>query len=407
MATETKSKPEQKDSPSKILKELVKMNYELLSPYQKGVRKTLEESAREHVIGALNANKSPKEIEQMAGLDPVQTLSQAIESANKTDSPTGSPTGMPTNLPEDRGRGFLNKLLISVGAGMATAGGHSDIAKGLLDYVSSQNNKQNLDPMQQASLISSTNATLNTMGLGDYQAEGSAEGNTYIKAKSSSYATATSQEDINATVNGVAEGTVPPDLTKIGARRDITTLTGRLAKKGLDLKQLSLDYQAEQSFMKSLNSTQQVRLRQLIPSVQDGIKDLLELNTQFKRTGIKAFNKATMQYYLNGGGSKEQQSIAQKFNSQMTVLADEMGSIFMGGNTPTERSLDLAVKLFNGDYNDTAIEASMEQVKRNLGYRKNAIESVKAVGTKGTIGGNDIDLSSMSDDELRKIAGGK
>jgi hypothetical protein len=99
----------------------------------------------------------------------------------------------------------------------------------------------------------------------------------------------------------------------------------------------------------------------------------------------------------------------------MTVLADEMGSIFMGGNTPTDRSLDMAQKLFRGDFNDTALKASNEQVKRNLGYRANAIESVSAVGTKGTLSGTvaggkkkEKSISEMSDEELQAIiSGGK
>jgi hypothetical protein len=218
-----------------------------------------------------------------------------------------------------------------------------------------------------------------------YQASYGAGGK-IMASKPGSYATATDKSNLKATVEGVAKGTVPPDPTKIASRRDLTNITGELAKKGLDLKQLSLDYQAEQSFIKSINSTQQVRLRQLIPSVLSGIDDLDSLNDQFKRTGVKAFNKATVEYFANGGGTKEQQEIAQKFVSQMTVLADEMGSIFMGGNTPTDRSLNMAQQLFKGDFNDTALKASNEQVKRNLGYRQNAIESVQPIGTEGTVG---------------------
>jgi hypothetical protein len=243
-----------------------------------------------------------------------------------------------------------------------------------------------LSPEEAALKIKQANEALAAQGLEGYEAKTTAKGG-ISASKPSSYATATSPQKIQAEIEGMANGTIPPDPQKFTARRDITNVVGGLAQKGLDLKQLALDYQAEQSFVKSINSTQQLRLRQLIPSVLNGIDDLDKLNEDFKRTGIKAFNKASLEYYANGGGSKEQQQIAQKFTSQMTVLADEMGSIFMGGNTPTDRSLDMAQKLFRGDFNDTALKASNEQVKRNLGYRANAIESVSAVGTKGTLSG--------------------
>ena len=270
--------------------------------------------------------------------------------------------------------------------------------------------ESNLSPEEAASKVQAANEALQAQGLEGYEAKLTAKGDISV-SKPSSYATASSKQSIEDDVEGIATGKLPPDLTKVVARRDLTTVAGKLAKRGLDLKQLALDYQAEQSFIKSINSTQQVRLRQLIPSVTQGIGELDNLNEEFKRTGVKAFNKATMEYYANGGGTKKQQELSQKFISQMTVLADEMGSIFMGGNTPTDRSLDMAQKLFRGDFNDTAVKAANEQVKRNLGYRANAIESVSAIGTKGLmkedsiVGGNDI--SSMSDEELNKIAGGK
>jgi len=371
--------------PSAILKQLIKIRMATLSPYQKGVNKKLEEMGEIQTEEAIQQRVPPEHIESEAGLDHQDLLSTIIGKSTSTPSTT---TGIsekelaavqPASTP-------IGKFLESAGIGVETKG---KLLDNLIKRQRLQSGGDTTDPTNMAAQIVAGNRALEEAGLEGYETEMTAEGK--LKAsKPGSYATATSQEDMNSTVEGIANGTTPPDLVKTVSRRDLTTVAGRLAKKGLDLKQLSLNYQAEQSFVKSLNSTQQLRLRQLIPSVQDGIRDLLELNKQFKRTGIKAFNKATLQYYINGGGTKEQQQYAQKFNSQMTVLADEMGSIFMGGNTPTERSLDLAVKLFNSDYNDTAIEASMEQVKRNLGYRASAIESVQPVGTKGVVGGGSV-----------------
>lgn len=419
MATNQTSKPaEKKDHRQDLLDWIAKnhgmYNAVLADEALKTQKKQIEEAM-------MQGGMSAQQILHSQGID-MGSMNESIKKSIAPPQPMGQmnpdlgniqaqgqgmPQQAPTQQQGQQGPGIMEILSMLI-PGVAPARAASiGIQRAKLKMK--QEGQQNLSPEQLGNLINSYNEQLPE----GYQASYGAGGK-IMASKPSSYATATSTENINSEVEGIAKGTVPPDPTRFVARRDITNVVGKLAAKGLDLKQLSLDYQAEQSFVKSINSTQQLRLRQLIPSVINGIDDLEQLNKDFKRTGIKNFNKATIGYYANGGGSKEQQQLAQKFVTQMTVLSDEMGSIFMGGNTPTERSLDLAMKLFNSEYNDTAVASSMEQVRRNLGYRANAIESVQSVGTKGLIGKGTIsggkhketeDLTKMSDEELRKIAG--
>ncbi len=109
------------------------------------------------------------------------------------------------------------------------------------------------------------------------------------------------------------------------------------------------------------------------------------LNNEFQRSGVKAFNKAQIEALANGAGTKEQQETAQKFITQISVLSDEAGSLFMNGNTPTDKSIELFQKIVSGDYNDTAIRSAIKQLKTNLNIRKNAIENTGAVGVNGPI----------------------
>lgn len=197
-----------------------------------------------------------------------------------------------------------------------------------------------------------------------------------------------------------------------------------LERRGVKVGDLQLNALAEKKFVQTLNSPAQTRLRQIIPSVTDGLDILDSLNNDFQRTGIKAFNKAELEALSNGSGTKEQQEVAAKFVTQLSVLSDEAGSLFMNGNTPTDKSIELFQKIVKGDYNDTTINSAIKQLKVNLNIRKNAIEHTGAVGINGPINqdnsssqmmnatpgmnnqGKVPDVSTMSDDQLKALANG-
>lgn len=245
MTTDTKQK-DVKQSPSAILKELIKIRTETLSPYQKGVNKKLEEMGSAHTEEALNSGISPGKIQSQSGLDPTELLSGLFSPRDNTPAMSmtnggiGNSSGQlipPESMPQNNipamslqnggignsegqqiqgisalrqmiqpqnnqsqsmqevpsqnsnpdGRDFLNKLMIAVGSGMATAGGHGEVLGTLLNMVNEKDKlkqKQRInDPMTQAVTVSNTNASLKAMGLSDYQAEPNSEGQINIKTK--------------------------------------------------------------------------------------------------------------------------------------------------------------------------------------------------------------------------------
>lgn len=158
-----------------------------------------------------------------------------------------------------------------------------------------------------------------------------------------------------------------------------------LEKRGVNVNKMQLDTIAEKKLAQTLNGPQQTRLRQSIQSVTDGLDVLDNLNQEFKRSGIKAFNKGEIEALANGSGTKEQQELAQRFVTQITGLQDEFGNVIMSGNAPTDKALELAGRIFKSDYNDTSLSASIKQAKQLLSIRRAAIENVGAVGVRGQI----------------------
>lgn len=183
-----------------------------------------------------------------------------------------------------------------------------------------------------------------------------------------------------------------------------------LSRRGVNVAKLQLQATAENKLAQTLNGPQQVRLRQSVDSVLQGLDELDSLNSEFDRTGIKLFNKGKLEFLANGGGTPEQQEIAQRYKTQMIGLQDEFGNVVMAGNSPTDRALELSAKIFNSDFNNTAISASTKQMRRLLSMRKSAIDNVGSnsgqIDSKSNNPNQEnIKQSSSSYNDFRKAIG--
>jgi hypothetical protein len=55
----------------------------------------------------------------------------------------------------------------------------------------------------------------------------------------------------------------------------------------------------------------------------------------------------------------------------------------MGGNSPTDKALGLAGKVFDTSWSDTTLNSALDQLDTNLGFRMNAINTVQVGGLGG------------------------
>jgi len=219
-----------------------------------------------------------------------------------------------------------------------------------------------------------------------------------------------SEEELSSVVDGMAKGTQNPNLTAY-SRNDRTRLSALAEKRGINLNQFAGEYNATQKFLQTKNSIKQVQLRQGIDSVQQSVKHLRDLNEEFKRTGWTPANKAEIVLAMTGTNPAKRE-IATKYLTQLNVLTDEMGQVFMGGNSPTDRALKLAGEIFNKDFGFDQMNAALDTVDTNLQFRLNAMDSTEP----SIVGGNvqnqnmvpradsvDEDFSAMSREELQAM----
>lgn len=192
----------------------------------------------------------------------------------------------------------------------------------------------------------------------------------------------TTDEEIQLASKGIKSGNVPPDISKTTSFRDRTRISAALEKSGFNLSQANSEWNATQRFLSSMNSEKQVRLRQAISSVKDALDGLEQLNSVLSRSELAPLNKAQLMIQANTGNP-----LAVQYLGQINIIRDELAQVFMGGNSPTDKALNLAQETINKNWSPQQLQSAINNVRINLGYRENAINYASAQGTNPNGGG--------------------
>ncbi len=180
-------------------------------------------------------------------------------------------------------------------------------------------------------------------------------------------------DDVKSIADGIESGDQPPTLT--GLYRWGGPVRAELARRGVPIAKMETDWKATQKYMSSLNSTQQVRLRQAIDTASDSLDKIDGLYGEWQKlaptTGFKVWNRATL------GAAKQLPgragAVATALDAQIADLTSELGNVYMGGNSPTDHSLSLAGKNLSSEWNKETFEEALKQARANIGIRKNSI----------------------------------
>ena len=156
-----------------------------------------------------------------------------------------------------------------------------------------------------------------------------------------------------------------------------------LEKQGFDLSAANSEWNATQKFIASMNSEKQVRLRQAISSVKDALGGLEQLTGELNQSELAQLNRAQLVIKANTGDK-----LAVKYLGQINIIRDELAQVFMGGNSPTDKALDLARETIDKNWSPKQLQAAIENVRTNLGYRENAINFASPQGASEVAGGS-------------------
>lgn len=198
---------------------------------------------------------------------------------------------------------------------------------------------------------------------------------------------AINESDTAAIADGVQNGTIPPDLK--GMYKYSGPVRAELAKRGFDLSSATQDWAATQQFIKNTNSSQQIRLRQAENSVEGSLGNLQslvdKLNQDGAMTGFQFVNKASLVAARNGAFGTQTAQDAQALLGQISLISDELGQTFMGGNSPTDAAFGLVKGVLNSEFTADQFKSQIDLIKQNLQIRKNSWSAIGPQGVGGPV----------------------
>jgi hypothetical protein len=186
-----------------------------------------------------------------------------------------------------------------------------------------------------------------------------------------------SRDDVAQIAAGIVEGNQPPTVT--GLYRNGGPVRAELQRRGYNLAKAQEDWEATRKHLASLNSTQQLRLRQAVSFTSDSLDIIETLNKQWKGGRFPLLNRAQLKAAKGGALGPEAQSIATRLEAQISDLVSELGTVYKGGNSSTDDSLALAAKNLQADWSQKTLTDAIAQVRANLQIRRNSMLTAKAV----------------------------
>jgi hypothetical protein len=195
------------------------------------------------------------------------------------------------------------------------------------------------------------------------------------------------EPDAHAIADGVRAGLIPPDLSTVGAMGKIKgQVTADLARSDYNQAQATTEWKAVQRWMASANSSQQLRLRQNMAKIVPHTKVIENLYGQLEKEklpgGFKLWNRAALAAAANISGKTG--ALATNIQGQINDLAAELGSIYMGGNTPVEKALEMAASNLHSEWNPETFHMAMDLIRKNVVMRDNAVKYTGPAGFSGT-----------------------
>ena len=187
--------------------------------------------------------------------------------------------------------------------------------------------------------------------------------------------------DAGAIATAIKEGKQPPVLT--GLYKNAKAVRAQLARDGVDLTSMQLEWNAATKQIQSLNGPQMVRYSGLATSVVNTIDEVKSLSQQLANSGVPLLNAAKLQTYIQTAGNSPNGQLATRYLAAVNTLKEEFANLAQGGYAPIEAAWALANQQINGNYGVKQLEASLGEVQRLIRYRLNGIPNFTKLGPPG------------------------
>jgi len=187
------------------------------------------------------------------------------------------------------------------------------------------------------------------------------------------------KDNIVLTMDGIVSGRIPPELPSRGTNA-YTELAAEAERRKFDLAKANQDWLATKKFLATLNGAQQTRLRQAVEFTDETVKGMTGLIDEWEGGKFPLLNKLDLMAARNGLYGQQAASIATRLTTQIADIQSELGTVYKGGNSSTDESLRLAAENLKANWSWQVMKDSVDQIQKNLQYRRNSMKSVGAAG---------------------------
>lgn len=164
------------------------------------------------------------------------------------------------------------------------------------------------------------------------------------------------------------------------ASRKSIALTG----KPYDAIKADADMKSALAWASAANSQQRGRLLGLVNSVQPLIDDVLEKAKVIANRGWQFGNKVQMEAYVRGNSNSEKAQAYVEYMTGINALKEEFAQLVQAGYSPTKEAFALAQQQVNENYGFKALNSSLMELKKIIGFRANGIANIPVNYLPGT-----------------------
>lgn len=181
------------------------------------------------------------------------------------------------------------------------------------------------------------------------------------------------KDQIEEIVEAKATGMEPPTTTGLYGK-SAAVLAG-LQKRGFNQAQAIQEWDAAHKQIISQNGPQQIRYFGLASDVERNIDRVNELAAQMKQSGVPLLNRANLERLAQTRGNTPQGKLATRYLTAVGDLKEPFAQLANGGYAPTIPAWEQVNKQINADYGVEQLGASLDEIKRSVQYRTNAIKA--------------------------------
>lgn len=185
--------------------------------------------------------------------------------------------------------------------------------------------------------------------------------------------------DVKESVAGMKDGTLPPQLPG-RASKDYTAIMAEAHRQGYDLAGAVTDWAATQKHIATMNGAQQLRLNQAINQLPELLDSIDDLSAKWKGGRFPILNKANLAAAKGGVYGRDVASVANQLDAQIADVTSDLGAVYMGGNSPTDKALDLASKALKSEWDQKVLKDMVKLARNNVQIRHNSIMNTGVQG---------------------------